>query len=186
MSRAPQSSPSGPEGELHRRALRPTVRRLRDLAERLTEEIRPLLEKIAERFFIPGYLMFQIRREAGSTEWHVKLFVRQVGMPPWHLVLLCRIEVALWLLRETSLTVAAIAPLVGYADENGLRKLFRNWCDLTPAQARRYLRKVDRQRRGAGDEALSWSLRVRFHRGEVDSAEMDAVQSYLRSRFSPK
>ena len=84
MPQAPPSSPAGPLGQLHRRALRPTVRRLRDLAERLPEAIRPLIETIAERFFIPGYLMFQIRREAGSTDWQVTLLAREIGgfIPP--------------------------------------------------------------------------------------------------------
>lgn len=185
MSQAPQPSPPAVQGTLHGRALRPTVRRLHGVAEGLPESFRRLIEKIAERFFLPGYLMFRIRREAGLTDWDATVFAREIGMGPWHLILLCRVEVALWLLRETSLTVAAIAPLVGYANEGGLRKLFQRMCGVTPAQARRYLRRVPREHRAFGDEALSWSLRVRFHRGEVDAAELGRVLSYLEGRFDP-
>jgi AraC-like DNA-binding protein len=170
---------------LLRRALGPTVRRVRKLAERCPEEFRPFIESIAERFYESGHPIFQIRREAGATEWHGKRLTKELGVAPGELRDFIRVEVILWLLRETPLPVAAIALLVGFENERSLRKLIGRKCGMTPGRLRRHLRRVRREYRELGDESLSWHLRVRYNRGEAEKADLAAVLTFLRGRFGP-
>jgi AraC-like DNA-binding protein len=171
--------------DLLRRATRPTLRRIRELCERVPEAIRPLLEKIAERFNDPTFSGFQILRAAGASDWHGKLFKKELGIAPWQLVLELRAEVTLWLLRETPLSVEDIALIVGYGSESSLRKLLRRTCGFSPAEGRSHLRQVVREYRDQGDELMSWYFWVRYHRGEVEVDEFRGALTYLERRFGP-
>lgn len=169
--------------DLLHRALRPTLRRLGELAGSVSEEVRPLLEKAGEHICDPGCLIFQIQREAGATDWHVQMLKREVGLTLGELLRLCRLDVILWLLRSSRLSVSQIARLVGYVDARAMRKFVRGACGFTPAEARRPLCRVRPEFRALGEELVSWYFCVRFHRGEVGAEELRRAFAYLKGRF---
>jgi hypothetical protein len=178
-------SPSSPQGKPIDQARGPTLRRIHELAGRVSDKIRPLLLKIAERFHEPGpeRLVHRIMREIGATDWHGKIFRLELGLTPNDLVLELRVEVALWLLRETSLPVEGIARLVGYRSQRSLQLLFKNACGFTPSKARAHLRLVAEELRPLGDELLSWYFWVRYHLDEIETEEYLRAVTYLDRRF---
>lgn len=64
-------------------------------------------------------------------------FEAVLGLTPLQFVQRLRTEHALHLLQTTTQSLEAIAPQVGYADSNALRRLLQREAGLTPAQARR-------------------------------------------------
>lgn len=64
-------------------------------------------------------------------------FESALGMTPLQFVQRLRIDHALHLLQTTSQSLEVIAPQVGYADSNALRRLIRREVGLTPVQLRR-------------------------------------------------
>lgn len=174
-----------PQAKLLHQAMWPTIWRIRELAKRAPEEIRLLLEKIAERFNDPAYRVHHILREAGATDWHGRIFRLELGISPGKLVLELRVETALWLLRESSLPVEAIARLVGYESLRGLELLFEKTCGFAPSEARPHLRRVASEHRSRGDELRSWYFWVRLHRDEIEADEYLGALAYLDDRFLP-
>ena len=63
-------------------------------------------------------------------------FEAVLGLTPLQFVQRLRTEHALHLLQTTTQSLEAIAPQVGYADSNALRRLLQREAGLTPAQAR--------------------------------------------------
>lgn len=180
-----QFSPPPPLKALLRRAAEPTRRRLRAVTGRVHVQIRPFLEKLSERFLDPTYTVDQIRREAGATDWHVRRFGKELGIPPGELRMALRVEVTTWLLRETSLSLEKISRLVGYDSLRALQWLFRRSCHFTPSQGRSYLRQVRPELRELGDELRGWYFWVRLHRGELEAEDFDRAAAYLLRRFGP-
>ncbi len=177
-------SPAGPaRGDLKERGVEWIRERIGRLAERVPRRVRALLEKIAVHFCEPGYRLFQMRYEAAANDWHVTLFKRALGLAPKAFALECRVMLALWLLRETSLSVKEIAGKVGFKHERTLRKRFHRRCGLSPSSARNHLRQVRPEHRALGDELLGWGFWVRHHRGELDVEDLRAALGYLENRF---
>jgi transcriptional regulator GlxA family with amidase domain len=185
MSEDLQFSPPTPQGALLRRAAEPTRRRLLAVTGRVHVQIRPFLEKLSERFLDPSYTVDQIRREAGATDWHVRLFGQELGIPPGELRGALRVEVTTCLLRETSLPLEKISRLVGYDSLRALQGLFRRSCQFTPSKGRTYLRQVRAEYRELGDEIRGWYFWVRLHRGELEAEDFDRAAAYLLRRFDP-
>ena len=115
----------------------------------------------------------------------MKLFQRELGVTPRDLIRECRLEIAMVVLRDTALTVKDVADLLGYGSQRPLERLFRKFCDFTPSQARRHLRRVRPEHRAKGLELLSWYFWVRYHRGEVEAQEFEDARSYHAERFGP-
>lgn len=171
--------------DLLRRAARPTRRRLHEVSQRVPELIRPYLERLAERFLDPAYNMTRIRREAGATDWHGKIFRTELGFSPDELRRALRVEVAIWLMRETSLSLEKIARLVGYDSLRSLESLFKKTCQFAPSKGRPHLRQVREEYRTLGDELRGWYFWVRYHRGELTSDDFARAAAYLERRFDP-
>ena len=68
-----------------------------------------LLEQIAADYHSSDCRIFKLRRQADTTDWHVRQFSREVGLTPWHLVRQCRMETSSVYLRDTPWKVAEIA-----------------------------------------------------------------------------
>ncbi len=81
--------------------------------------------------------MADFMREISLSQYHlIRIFTRQMGMPPYRYLHLCRITDAQRLLRATDRTVAEIAFLVGYADPVNFIRHFRGITGTTPARYR--------------------------------------------------
>jgi AraC family transcriptional regulator len=74
-----------------------------------------------------------------SQYYFSRLFKRSTGLSPYQYITQQRIERATFLLRTTSLSVAAIADRVGFSNQNQLAIQFRKFVDTTPTKYRKNL-----------------------------------------------
>jgi AraC family transcriptional regulator len=74
-----------------------------------------------------------------SPYYFSRLFKQSVGLSPYQFVMQQRIERAAYLLRTTTLSVAAIATQVGFSTQNQLTIQFRKFLGTTPSNYRRQL-----------------------------------------------
>lgn len=169
------------ERELLNAAARPTLDKLAELAEATSDKVSALLVAIQAHYYDKDVKVYKLCRQAEATDWHMTLFRRELGLSPRALIRECRMETAMRLLRDTPLTIPRIAKLVGYTDRS-LQLLCEALRDMPPSDLRDWLRRVDRQLRDLVDGLFSWYFRVRYHRGEIESAELDHALSYLKDR----
>lgn len=92
--------------------------------ERLTEDLT--IAAIAEELEMSQY-------------YFSRLFKRSMGVSPYQYVMQQRIERAAYLLRTTSLSVAAIATQVGFLNQNQLTIQFRKFIGTTPSNYRKQI-----------------------------------------------
>lgn len=82
-----------------------------------------------------------IAAEAGLSITRLHLLFRQhYGQSPHAALTQYRVELARWLLTQTSLSVAEIAVRTGHADQSALTRRFREALGVTPAALRRAAR----------------------------------------------
>ncbi|MEE0945281.1 MAG: AraC family transcriptional regulator [Acutalibacteraceae bacterium] len=72
-----------------------------------------------------------------STDYCVKLFLRELGTTPYNYQLESKIRIAKMLLRDTSLSVAEIAMRIGYSDNCYFSSLFKTKTSVTPREYRK-------------------------------------------------
>lgn len=71
------------------------------------------------------------------SKYHlIRIFERQIGMPPYKYLHLCRIERSIHLLKNTDLSVSQIAGMVGYTDSVVYIRHFRSFHKMTPGKYR--------------------------------------------------
>ena len=71
-----------------------------------------------------------------SPHYFGRLFKQSMGITPYKYILQCRIERSQVLLREKKLTIAEIAPAVGFANQSHLNYHFKRLVKVTPKQFR--------------------------------------------------
>jgi AraC family transcriptional regulator len=74
-----------------------------------------------------------------SPYYFSRLFKQSVGLSPYQYVMQQRIEGAAYLLRTTTLSIAAIAIQVGFSTQNQLTIQFRKFLGTTPSNYRKQL-----------------------------------------------
>jgi AraC family transcriptional regulator len=74
-----------------------------------------------------------------SQYYFSRLFKQSTGVSPYQYVMQQRIDRATYLLRKTSLSVAAIALQVGFANQNQFTIQFRKFIGLTPSNYRKQI-----------------------------------------------
>lgn len=81
-----------------------------------------------------------IATELGMSQYYFsRLFKQSIGVSPYQYVMQQRIERTKYLLRTTSLSVAAIAMQVGFSNQNQLTIQFRKFTLTTPSGYRKNL-----------------------------------------------
>ena len=79
-----------------------------------------------------------LAKVAGVSRYHFnRIFSKGAGMPPMRFVREMRVDAARGLLLNTSMPLRAIAPMVGFADEFQLSRVFREITGQAPATLRR-------------------------------------------------
>jgi len=85
-----------------------------------------------------------LAREAGYSKFHfIRLFHKHVGYAPGHFQSLCRDEWAMWLLRETDLSVMEIVYTVGYSSTGTFSRKFKRRYGMKMASYRDMMRHFD-------------------------------------------
>ena len=72
-----------------------------------------------------------------SRHYLIRVFERQMGMPPYRYLHMCRIKQAQILLRTTYWSVAEIAEQVGYESDTVFIRHFRSLSGMTPGTYRK-------------------------------------------------
>lgn len=75
-----------------------------------------------------------------SASHLARQFRTSVGVPPHQYLLVMRIKLAQHLLLATSDSIAEIAFACGFSHQEHLTRMFRRWCDTTPATFRKAAR----------------------------------------------
>lgn len=88
----------------------------------------------------------EIASEFGYTADHVtRLFKRKYGTTPHKHLVNVRLEHAMWLLTNTSLTTERICEVVGYTDFSSFWRAFKRKYSCSPGDVRRELKEKDEQ-----------------------------------------
>lgn len=161
----------------------PTLETLAELRTRTTWSVGALIEIISRHFCNADVQVYSIRREVDATDWHVKLFGRELGLTPQDLICECRLETASRLLRDTTLGIPVIAALVGYKTARSLGYLFDRLYGRPPSKLRNDLRRIKGEDRDRVEKLFSWHFRVRYHRGEVENDELRQALAYFEGRL---
>lgn len=100
------------------------------------EDVRKLAEYIRRNCARP-LTMADFEREISLSRYHlIRVFARQMGMPPYKYLHACRVSEAQRLLRATDQSVSEIAYAVGYTDPVNFIRHFRQVAGTTPARYR--------------------------------------------------
>lgn len=101
-------------------------------ANRLRQVIEYINEHSAQNISLATMaLMVQM-----SPFYFSRLFKQSTGLTPHQYLLKCRIEQAKQLLRTSSLSIAAIATEIGFADQSHFARHFKRYVGITPSQFR--------------------------------------------------
>jgi AraC family transcriptional regulator len=83
----------------------------------------------------------ELARAVNRSPSHlVRQFRASLGVPPHQYLTVMRIREAQRLLRTTSDSIAQIAYACGFSHQEHLTRMFRRWCDTTPASYRKATR----------------------------------------------
>lgn len=168
--------------EVLRRAAQPTIEAIDRLIASCSRSLKPVLAEIRDHFYDPGYTAKDLQAAVGMSNWLYEKFRGEVGLTPWKFIQECRMELALRLLRDTSLYVKDVASFVGYEEFPPLERLCRRWCRLTPARLRDHLRDRRELLRTLPEDVFSYRYYRRAVSGDLDSAEARRMMRYLESK----
>jgi len=100
-----------------------------DLLEQAQQSIRsvlhlgePSLEGVSQRLQL--------------AEWALQRKLRDVGLTFSQLVEQTRQELAMSHLRQSSISISELAPLLGYSETSAFSRAFKRWCGMSPRQWR--------------------------------------------------
>jgi AraC-like DNA-binding protein len=183
-------APLDPQEELAlaERAAEPTRSSLTRFEEEAPEEIRPMIAELRESFLVPGYTVKEMKATLLASSVDVRSFTRVMGVAPWQYALEAKMETASRLLRDTELSVSAVAFAVGYADSPQLSRIFGKWSgQLTPHQFRLRIREVVSRVGPMPEELVNWRFLERIWNGTAEPAEREELLRYLECvyRFEP-
>jgi AraC family transcriptional regulator len=114
--------------------------RLREYIGKLSQrKLRQAIEYINQNL-TEDLTISEIADELEMSQYYFsRLFKQSIGVSPYRYIMQQRIERAKYLLRTTSLSVAAIAAQVGFSSQNQFTIQFRKLVGTTPSSYRRNL-----------------------------------------------
>ena len=82
--------------------------------------------------------MDEVAKQFHFSKYHfIRLFKKQVGLPPYEYLIGCRIRLSKKLLCNTSESISAIAIQVGFSSESNFIHQFRTTVGITPGVFRK-------------------------------------------------
>jgi tetratricopeptide (TPR) repeat protein len=151
---------------------------------RLPPDLRPFLEEVLQRFLEPGFGPHSLPLPEG---WRgseaVEPLRARLGEPVRRYIAWARIEIAARLLRDTELSVASVANLVGYSDPPSFRKAFKRRYRTPPSRFRAIVRATQREVPRSTFDPLAARLPRRLARGPVDRELRLRLLSWLRALY---
>jgi AraC-like DNA-binding protein len=149
-----------------------------DLAE-APEPLQPLLAEIRGRVHDVRYRPPTLGRQRRSgPEGLARAFQAYFGETPLDYVRGARLETSMRLLRDSDLTIGAVALLVGYSDLPGFRRAFRRWFSMPPQRFRDKAQRIAKRTGWPDDEILSFRLWLRAAAGE--EAAVERLRDWVR------
>lgn len=139
-----QAAPVRPRGarrtvtQLRDAAAKPTLQRLDQDRERVSERLKPVLAAFKELLFDHRLQLSTLWPRHGIRDKNVSSWFREeVGQTPWAYVLERRLEVGERLLRDTTLLLHQIAGTLGYSGVNTFTNAFKRRYGLSPTAYRK-------------------------------------------------
>ena len=136
--------PPEPNTELDAVLLKPTRERIRRDLERVSDDVRPLVELIDGRLFDPDLDVNLLLRTCKPGRATLRRFREQLGLTPWAYITDLRMEAAELLLRATGMKVWQVAAAVG--SKRGFSARFKKCRGRSPEEAQRDFQAPEAQR----------------------------------------
>lgn len=155
-----------------------TYRRIDDDLSESPEMLRPILTEIRRRLYDAAYRPPRLGGKRAGVETPARAFRGYMGETPADYVRGARLETSMRLLRDSDLTIGAIALLVGYADSPGFRQAFRNWFGMPPRSFHDRVRRISERSGWPDDEILSLRLWKGATAGE--EAAIERLREWVR------
>lgn len=114
-------------------------RRLKRVPDCLTpRQLKTIVEYI-QTHLQSNLSLYQIANHIGVSPYYLAhTFKTTTGLSPHQYVLRCRLEQAQRLLRDTQMSIAAIAYEVGFGNQSHMTTVFRRMLNLTPGKYRQH------------------------------------------------
>ncbi len=124
--------------QLRDAAARPTLHRLDQDRDRVSDRLKPVLAELRERLFDHQLQLTTLWRAHGIKDKNASSWFRdELGRTPWAYVLERRLEVGECLVRETLLLPYQIAAILGYGSVSTFSNAFKDRYGLSPTHYRR-------------------------------------------------
>ena len=121
-----------------------TMRAVGDDKLRGTPRTTAALRAISKHLFDEGFKIGSLASLLGcSVAMISRDFSRDLGVSPRKYLTMARLETASRLLRDSGLSIADIAQLVGYSDSPAFRVAFKRWLGLCPSRFRALANRVE-------------------------------------------
>ncbi len=162
------SEPVSPADEaLRDRVAVPTRERIERDEASASPRLQPLLAEILLRLFDVRFDVNELLRCCRAPRDALIAFHHEMGEAPWEYISKARLEVAARLLRQSQLTAAAVARLVGYSNRKVFGEAFRRSMGLPPGRFRRRWRLVEARVGPPPEELHSQHLLRELRRGTL-------------------
>jgi methylphosphotriester-DNA--protein-cysteine methyltransferase len=142
-------------------------------------------------------LLAEIRRHAFDELWTLRpsrradadepaeRFRAELGQSPSRYLAGVRVETASRLLRDSDLAVGTVSLLVGYSDAAPLRRAFKAFFGVPPAELRRQVRAAADTAGGFAEELLGFEFWDRFGRGALEPSQALRLVVWLEAAQPP-
>jgi transcriptional regulator GlxA family with amidase domain len=166
-------------------AVQPTLDTLLRLEKRLSRSCRSIMAQIRAHLIEPEYSVEKLLKDvgAGLSNWPRSAFKAALDITPWRLIQEGRLEVAAWLLRNTSWRVGDIVVFVGWVDMASFANLFRSWCRMSSTHFRERTTAAEKRAGSIPRHVFSWYFWRRFRRQELSLEEARELLDYFETLY---
>ncbi len=156
--------------------------RIRKDRARVSPQLKPLIDYIADHLFDVGFQVHGMLAECGVRDHMIPTrFATQLGLPPRDYLMNCRLEVAARMLRSSDLYVWRIGTSVGYAGLHPFSRAFRRRYGMAPRDYRNAAKADVPADTPAAPELVTASELEEALAGKLDPADAESLAYRLRA-----